>query len=774
MNEQYDKEFLLALDQEHIKEKYARITALTKNELPLQAIEGRVTGGSLSVDGTSAIRRTCNLTLVAEDVNLNNFYWGLSNKFKLEIGLKNNNKSKYNEDIIWFKQGIFIITSFNAAVSQNNFTISISGKDKMCLLNGEVAGSLPASVDFGKIDDNDYEYTPVSITDKNYILEYQAGKYYIKNGEEYELSYDKWDKTKTYYMQSTLVKQKDLTIPEIIREAVHKYGQEDYANIIIEDLDTLGLELTQYRGDVPLYLFYDVNNQEYSNMTISPIIKIDDNTEINFNAWEETDFNNGVDQFNNDAKKITVDGKEYTVTKIENGQVCGYSATSLTYPRELISKAGEALTSILDKIKNMLGAFEYFYDVNGKFFFRMKKNYSQISWSGLQSHDDNVSTINMVDATPYIYNFQNTELIQNYRSTPAIVNIKNDFSIWGVRKAITGAEIPIHARYAIAEKPTEYTSIAFSEDEAKNYPDLFEKPNKAAQISVKYTSLDYDWRELLYRMAKDYYKYGQTDEFYSKVIAANKESGLYQTGITGYEIFYEDIQGFWRDLYNPEEKGKRTIPEGKGKYNIIKKWSEDGKTYTEDASWVEIGGSESYEYEYEQEGTYKYWRTSIVKDPSTANFWIDFYDKTDAIGEYSIDAIGSRPKVVDNAKITQVLQQTIPNVIFTSIDDENYIEVVRQSGYIPLQISNTMKNIFMIAASGKSAEEEMNELFNQHTICGETIEMTAVPIYYLEPNSLIYVRSEKNKIEGSYEISRLSIPLTYNGMMNISAKRVFI
>jgi hypothetical protein len=156
MNKQYDKEFLLALDQEHIKEKYARITALTKDELPLQAIEGRVTGGSLSVDGASAIRRTCNLTLVAEDVNLNNFYWGLSNKFKLEIGLKNNNKSKYNEDIIWFKQGIFVITSFNAAVSQNNFTISISGKDKMCLLNGEIAGSLPASIDFGKIDEYKY------------------------------------------------------------------------------------------------------------------------------------------------------------------------------------------------------------------------------------------------------------------------------------------------------------------------------------------------------------------------------------------------------------------------------------------------------------------------------------------------------------------------------------------------------------------------------------------------------------------------------------------
>ena len=34
-----------------------------------------------------------------------------------------------------------IITSFNTSQSTNNYTISISGKDKMCLLNGEVSGT---------------------------------------------------------------------------------------------------------------------------------------------------------------------------------------------------------------------------------------------------------------------------------------------------------------------------------------------------------------------------------------------------------------------------------------------------------------------------------------------------------------------------------------------------------------------------------------------------------------------------------------------------------
>jgi hypothetical protein len=70
--------------------------------LPLESIEGRVTAGSINVDGASAVRRTCSLTMVATNVNINDFYWGLNTKFKLEIGLLNKINSKY-PNIIWFK-----------------------------------------------------------------------------------------------------------------------------------------------------------------------------------------------------------------------------------------------------------------------------------------------------------------------------------------------------------------------------------------------------------------------------------------------------------------------------------------------------------------------------------------------------------------------------------------------------------------------------------------------------------------------------------------------
>ena len=101
MNALLDKDFLKKLDNYNSREIYARITALTVNEAPIEFIEGQVTGGSINIDGASAVRRTCSLSLVAQGININNFYWGLNNKFKLEIGLKNFIDPKY-PDIIWF------------------------------------------------------------------------------------------------------------------------------------------------------------------------------------------------------------------------------------------------------------------------------------------------------------------------------------------------------------------------------------------------------------------------------------------------------------------------------------------------------------------------------------------------------------------------------------------------------------------------------------------------------------------------------------------------
>ena len=120
----YDKDFLLKLDQYKHKVVYARVTALTFQETPIEYIEGRVTQGSINLDGASAVRRTCSLTIAAPEFNYNDYYWGLNTKFKLEIGVENHIDNIY-PDIIWFQQGIYLITSFNTSRNANSFNITI-------------------------------------------------------------------------------------------------------------------------------------------------------------------------------------------------------------------------------------------------------------------------------------------------------------------------------------------------------------------------------------------------------------------------------------------------------------------------------------------------------------------------------------------------------------------------------------------------------------------------------------------------------------------------
>ena len=84
-----DKKFLMFLQSSHHREIFARITTLSWDEHQLEHVEGKITGGSINIDGSSALRRTCSLTMIAKDINLDNFHLGLHTKIKLEIGLLN-------------------------------------------------------------------------------------------------------------------------------------------------------------------------------------------------------------------------------------------------------------------------------------------------------------------------------------------------------------------------------------------------------------------------------------------------------------------------------------------------------------------------------------------------------------------------------------------------------------------------------------------------------------------------------------------------------------
>ena len=838
-NPLFDIKFLTRLFEQKEREIFARITALTQEELPIEYIEGKVTGGSINVDGNSAVRRTCNLTMVAQEVNINDFYWGLKNKFKLEIGLKNNFNSLY-PDIIWFKQGLYIITSFNTNQNTNNYTITINGKDKMCLLNGDLAGALPHTTDFG-IEENRTE-------------------------------------------DGTIFR--NIPIKEIIREAVQNFGNELAHNIIINDIEDSGLELLEYRGDTPLYLFRNKDSDIFINMTLrgsQPCYYWDnDNKE-----WVKTEiddaehiiYDNLIDiDGENESTLIKLDKEslnEYKIAKFEYGSIPGYRLTDLTYAGDLIANVGETLVSVLDKIKNMLGEFEYFYNLDGKFIFQKKRNYIEAPWNSNEINDE-VYIDAAVNKSSIIWSFVDGQLVSAFQNTPNLLNLRNDFSVWGTKKTSAGTELDIHMRYAIDKKPTEYFS-------------LIDKTRYSVEEG-------WDWRELIYRMALDYRRFYHDDDFLSRVAEMNPQ---YPDGHTGYEQYYIDLEGFWRLLYDPNPKIKyenieannilnkeniyiqqyyypvgkedlidkkyneifildnnnRLIPYNKycglikdstyyyqnaqrewvstSDYNILKNkniediYLDEGvnqyikQCFSDDKEKIQFylkKGEEKIQFEnianelkplyqsngefksnieiweydifkeneisslrketiyyfkgeydyYTEEEDNKYWSKQISENPENLLFWFDFLDAEGSdTSKYSVPIVGSRTKAINDKDVKSIYYREIPTTIF-QIGEEIY---ELQTGYTYVQLQNTMENLFTISSKGKSAKERIDELLYNHLYCIENASITTIPIYHLEPNSRILIQDSNSKVNGEYIVNKLTIPLTYNGTMNITATK---
>jgi hypothetical protein len=63
----------------------------------------------------------------------------------------------------------------------------------------------------------------------------------------------------------------------------------------------------------------------------------------------------------------------------------------------------------------------------------------------------------------------------------------------------------------------------------------------------------------------------------------------------------------------------------------------------------------------------------------------------------------------------------------------------------------------------------LDEYLYQYSYCTETVSVSALPVYHLEPNVRILIRDDNSHINGEYIVNKITIPLDPKGSMNISA-----
>lgn len=70
-------------------------------------------------------------------------------------------------------------------------------------------------------------------------------------------------------------------------------------------------------------------------------------------------------------------------------------------------------------------------------------------------------------------------------------------------------------------------------------------------------------------------------------------------------------------------------------------------------------------------------------------------------------------------------------------------------------------------------KKRANEMLHYYCLASETINLTCVPIYSLDVNSVIYINDEKSGAKGYYVVTEISCQLNVGGTMSITANKLW-
>lgn len=781
----HDYTFLQKLNRYRVKEYWVTIGILDfQTEKLLSRIQGKVTGGNMTIAASSPTRRSGTLNIVFDEdlrniTDVQNLI-AIDKKVQINIGITNpfythninnfNSKEEYQYmkygDILWFPQGIFIITKVSSQQSTSSSQISINFVDKMALLNGTCGGVIPATVSF-------HEQLVMS-----------------KNGE-----------TSTDYP----------LISTIIRECVQHFGGEHPSKIIVSDIEDVGRQVLKYQGTTPIRF-------------------------CTYNGVKDTLRRAGGNFVISDTPQEGFDDVYY------KGDIVGYLETPLTFPGELIKKAGSTVTQVLDDIVNALGNFEYFYDIEGVFHFQKKRNYVQTGnvplnfgmVKELRYNDNGVAYDESVDddslhklylpifqTDSFLNEFTDTELVSQINFNPNYDTIKNDYIVWGTKNSNNDTSQVVRYHLAIDERPKdafdengESTSLCnkyiyavieppkaeeLTEEEQEEMEKYYEEmeqtgafppylvdpsqfdtqvfrgtivryqttchikdPNRIGYkvvpccIPLKELFPDlpkeywFNWREELYRMAL--LNYGNSTN-----VEISSDGAVKQMG----EHYFEELRSEWRLIYNPMSSIRFA-----GKESFEQKWKE---TFGDDSTHPWTG-----------------YHVDVAKNPGKVRYWLDIIDSSDEIGKYSISRIGRRSVIKENSQINELYQNAVNDIVFIDASNEDwkfkesgnnvqdriaYYDSIGQTWCI---LNASRKPLFEVINSYGTCFEDIRQLVYQNLIYNSTITMSCIPLFYLDVNRIIRLNFPKSGIKGDYVINQITWNIGATATMNLSLQEALV
>ncbi len=797
-----DPIFLEALNSYRVREYSAALTALDfETEIPLDKLEGKVVTGSVNCSGSSPTRRTVSLTLIFDQDTYNissvNNIIAVDKKISLALQIQNpfystSDYKKYGE-VLTIKQGVFIITSAAASISNSGASITVQLVDKMGTLNGTCGGVIPSAAVF-------HEQLIID-ADGNSTTEYPL-------------------------------------IRDIIREVVHHFGGESPGRIIIDDVPATGRWVATWSSSTPARFangsgnFIVTDKPVGTEMTDFPNVKFKGD-DVGYLATEltypgELNCNTGA----------TVTSILDSIVKTLGNYEYFYDVDGYFHFQQIknFDKTGTAPT-----FNYTPGPDD---DENSRL--EGKKQKSRTPFNITYGDDADAvfqsQYIKVYSSDEYLNEFSDSSLVSSVNFNPAYGNLKNDFVVWGkkkdgnVEKAVRyhlaiddrpkfdpdaslclqtiwcirkvsdksiikymiggtgpgGVEVPptleevlcLNDRGAYSETETYRILDGVCDlvelDSRKFYLKDFGRGNTSVQGAppiyngkvatgiwaelsgdeaeavlhsprlTHFLANGFDWREELYRRYLLSYGTSTRGSYYDEELAAEwryifnpcyplldprhpENTGAAAGSYTN--PFWSTFAEPWQDYY------------GQSWDNIAKK--------TDEVPWVG-------------------YNVDILSHPSKIRYWLDLIDSSSALGAYSVNKIGRRTVAKENTNINEVLNREVPDILFIDgTKDPDMVAIqekeAKETGqkYATLN-SSSMVSYLSTRSSLGSCYEEVRALFYEHLVYKTKVSLTAIPILYLEVNKTVHLNFPEMGIVGNFNIDSIKFDFSNAATMSLS------
>ena len=707
------RNFLAELDNFVNQKQYIKITLLNWNELPIKEIQGELSSGSLTKDGSSSVRRVCQLTAAldageytVEDLSLD---FSINKKVFIEIGVWNNTQQFKEYPILWFPQGVFYISSATLTSSTSSaVNINLQLKDKMCGLNGIVGGKFTSTTVF--------------------------------------------DEVETQTSSGSYVSEK-ICIYDIIQELVHHFGGENLENILIEDVPLRIKRVVKWIGTKPVYMVATYSDFYGTSYSLS-LSKQENSTKYEYGE----DIGYIYDDFTYTGD-LTANAGETVVTILD--KLISYLGNYEYFYDELgifhFREKKNYLNTTQGKIVlNDMSENDYLIDTTmGKTIYSFSDNCNMASMTVNPQYENIrndyvVQGIRTSTSTNNSYPVMYHIAIDNRPTVPTEGNKYTDILIYREPEtSIVKAAFPLYVgvldakveedrgylpdvgNFNIIYRATENNENHFyywEDDVYKELVDDTDDEGTKLGTGLRYYSEDSSDTSRNYYVVQDW----RTEMYIQGMMHKYDTTSANILNDYGEEVnidyYFAELEAFWPQVYDLMNNTFYEGMETQGCYYL---------------DMIEPYSSTLGEYCVTNIGR----RTNVTKSDNVNCLFEPTIPDVCFILAY--DGVSDRTEAEVTADVQECISQDQP---YCQVKTSYYTNMATGGSY-------------------NSAYEQIKTDLWTYTDYQETIAMTALPVFYLDVNSRVLINDKTTNTYGDFMISNISIPFGAGSLMSVSASK---